>query len=192
MSDQKYIILDRDGVINVDLFDYVTKPADFKFEDGSLDALSILSNNNFKIVSKKKPTKSQIKDLIFAFNICKQALFFSIKVHVLAPREIASTPRAPVPAKISRTRVCSILKSNFPPKSMLNKLSLIRSVVGRRVPMFPSALIVLKRLPFKVPPITLIELKDLLDLFLDLVTLICWVIFLFLGNVCPPYKPDYH
>jgi len=36
MSDQKYIILDRDGVINVDLFDYVTKPADFKFEDGSL------------------------------------------------------------------------------------------------------------------------------------------------------------
>ena len=50
MSDQKYIILDRDGVINVDLFDYVTKPADFKFEDGSLEALSILSDNNFKIV----------------------------------------------------------------------------------------------------------------------------------------------
>ena len=50
MSDQKYIILDRDGVINVDLFDYVTKPADFKFEDGSLEALSILSENNFKIV----------------------------------------------------------------------------------------------------------------------------------------------
>ena len=50
MSDQKYIILDRDGVINVDLFDYVTKPADFKFEDGSLEALSILSDNNFKII----------------------------------------------------------------------------------------------------------------------------------------------
>ena len=50
MSDQKYIILDRDGVINVDLFDYVTKPADFKFEDGSLEALTILSENNFKIV----------------------------------------------------------------------------------------------------------------------------------------------
>ena len=50
MSDQKYIVLDRDGVINVDLFDYVTKPADFKFEDGSLEALSILSDNNFKII----------------------------------------------------------------------------------------------------------------------------------------------
>ena len=50
MSDQKYIILDRDGVINVDLFDYVTKPIDFKFESGSLEALSILSDNNFKII----------------------------------------------------------------------------------------------------------------------------------------------
>ena len=54
MSDQKYIILDRDGVINVDLFDYVTKPVDFKFEDGSLEALSILSENNFKIVVTTK------------------------------------------------------------------------------------------------------------------------------------------
>ena len=50
MSDQKYIILDRDGVINVDLFDYVTKPADFKFEEGSLEALSLLSDNNYKII----------------------------------------------------------------------------------------------------------------------------------------------
>jgi histidinol phosphatase-like enzyme len=47
MAYQKYIILDRDGVINVDLFDYVTKSADFKFEDGSLEALSILSENNY-------------------------------------------------------------------------------------------------------------------------------------------------
>ena len=50
MSNQKYIILDRDGVINVDLFDYVTNPIDFKFEEGSLDALSLLSKNNFNIV----------------------------------------------------------------------------------------------------------------------------------------------
>jgi len=50
MSGQKYIILDRDGVINVDLFDYVTKPADFKFEEGSLEALSILSDNRYKII----------------------------------------------------------------------------------------------------------------------------------------------
>ena len=31
----KYIVLDRDGVINVDLFDYVMDIKDFKFEEGS-------------------------------------------------------------------------------------------------------------------------------------------------------------
>ena len=33
--------------------------------------LNILTNKNFKIVSKKKPTSSQLKDLIFAFNVCR-------------------------------------------------------------------------------------------------------------------------
>ena len=33
--------------------------------------LEIFSKKNFKIVSKKKPTKSQFDDLIFAFNICR-------------------------------------------------------------------------------------------------------------------------
>ena len=50
MSEQNYIILDRDGVINVDLFDYVTKPVDFRFEEGSLEALSLLSEKKFKII----------------------------------------------------------------------------------------------------------------------------------------------
>ena len=50
MSETKYIILDRDGVINVDLFDYVTNPSDFKFETGSLEALKMLTTHNFKIV----------------------------------------------------------------------------------------------------------------------------------------------
>lgn len=50
MSETKHIILDRDGVINVDLFDYVTKPNNFKFETGSLEALKLLTDNNFKII----------------------------------------------------------------------------------------------------------------------------------------------
>ena len=29
------------------------------------------TKNNFKIVSKKKPTKSQFVDLMFAFNVCR-------------------------------------------------------------------------------------------------------------------------
>ncbi len=35
-------------------------------EDGK-----ILSKKNFKIVSKKKPTKKQFRDLLFAFNVCR-------------------------------------------------------------------------------------------------------------------------
>jgi D-glycero-D-manno-heptose 1,7-bisphosphate phosphatase len=46
----KYIVLDRDGVINVDLFDYVLDTKDFKFEEGSFEALVELGKNNFEIV----------------------------------------------------------------------------------------------------------------------------------------------
>ena len=42
--------MDRDGVINVDLFDYVLDTKDFKFEEGSLEALIELGENNFEIV----------------------------------------------------------------------------------------------------------------------------------------------
>lgn len=47
---KKYIVLDRDGVINVDLFDYVLKNEDFKFENGSLEAILKLCENNFEII----------------------------------------------------------------------------------------------------------------------------------------------
>ncbi len=33
--------------------------------------LGLFSNRNFRIVSKKKPTPKQLKDLIFAFNVCR-------------------------------------------------------------------------------------------------------------------------
>ena len=33
--------------------------------------LKIFKKNNFKIVSRKKPTSNQLKDLIFAFNVCR-------------------------------------------------------------------------------------------------------------------------
>ena len=33
--------------------------------------IKILNIKNFKVVSKKKPSKSQLKNLIFAFNICR-------------------------------------------------------------------------------------------------------------------------
>ena len=33
--------------------------------------LNLFSKKNFKIVSKRKPTSKQFKDLIFAFNVCR-------------------------------------------------------------------------------------------------------------------------
>ena len=45
---KKYIVLDRDGVINVDLFDYVLKNEDFQFENGSLEAILKLYKNEVK------------------------------------------------------------------------------------------------------------------------------------------------
>lgn len=45
----KLIILDRDGVINVELGDYVTRVEDFKFEAGSVDAVVRLHQAGYKI-----------------------------------------------------------------------------------------------------------------------------------------------
>jgi D-glycero-D-manno-heptose 1,7-bisphosphate phosphatase len=47
MSD--FVILDRDGVINVDLMTYVTRPEDFEPIQGSLEAISLLNKNGFKV-----------------------------------------------------------------------------------------------------------------------------------------------
>ena len=43
------VILDRDGVINVDLMTYVTRPEDFEPIKGSLEAIALLNQNGFRI-----------------------------------------------------------------------------------------------------------------------------------------------
>ena len=45
----EFIILDRDGVINVDLMTYVTKKEDFKPIKGSLEAIALLNQKGYKI-----------------------------------------------------------------------------------------------------------------------------------------------
>ena len=45
----KIVILDRDGVINVDLMTYVTKPEEFEAIEGSLEAIFTLNNNGYKV-----------------------------------------------------------------------------------------------------------------------------------------------
>ena len=43
------VVLDRDGVINVDLMTYVTRPEDFEPIKGSLDAIALLNKKGYRI-----------------------------------------------------------------------------------------------------------------------------------------------
>ena len=64
---------------NLRLIDGTNYKSDELFKFSSFDKeimiqsedLNLLSKKNFKIVSKRKPTSKQLKDLIFAFNICR-------------------------------------------------------------------------------------------------------------------------
>ena len=47
---KNFIFLDRDGVINEDLYDYVTSPKDFKFIKGSLQAIVNLTSAGYEII----------------------------------------------------------------------------------------------------------------------------------------------
>ena len=54
------LVLDRDGVINVDLMTYVTRPEDFEPIKGSLEAIALLNKYGFKVA--------------IATNICSEKL----------------------------------------------------------------------------------------------------------------------
>ncbi len=50
MRSQKFIILDRDGVINYDSVDYIKNPDEWKPIPGSIKAIKILTENDFNII----------------------------------------------------------------------------------------------------------------------------------------------
>ncbi len=49
MKEDKVVILDRDGVINVDLMTYVTSPEEFEAIEGSLEAIGRLTASGYKV-----------------------------------------------------------------------------------------------------------------------------------------------
>ena len=57
---------------------------------------------NFKIVSKKKPNKSQLKDLIFAFNICRYVKSNAI---VLATNETTAGIGSGQPSRLDSCQI---------------------------------------------------------------------------------------
>jgi len=48
-ASRKVVFIDRDGVINVDLWKYVETWKEFRFEKGALDALKTLTDKGFDI-----------------------------------------------------------------------------------------------------------------------------------------------
>ena len=51
-----------------ELFKFVSFNQDIMIQS---EDLNIFTKKNFKVVSKRKPTSKQLKDLIFAFNVCR-------------------------------------------------------------------------------------------------------------------------
>ena len=49
MKDEKLVILDRDGVVNVDLMTYVTSPKEFEAIECSLEAIARLTQSGYKV-----------------------------------------------------------------------------------------------------------------------------------------------
>ncbi|MGR9073605.1 MAG: D-glycero-beta-D-manno-heptose 1,7-bisphosphate 7-phosphatase [Gammaproteobacteria bacterium] len=50
MSSAKYVLLDRDGVINQDSDDYIKSPEEWNPIEGSLEAIALLNRHGYKVV----------------------------------------------------------------------------------------------------------------------------------------------
>jgi len=74
---EKVIFIDRDGVINVDLMGYVEKPADFRFEEGAVEALKKLHEAGYKIIVISN--QAGVGDGVFSSDAC-----WDVHKHMLA------------------------------------------------------------------------------------------------------------
>ena len=61
-------LIDGTNYISRELFKFVSFNQNIMIQS---EDLNLFSNKNFKVVSKRKPTSKQLKDLIFAFNVCR-------------------------------------------------------------------------------------------------------------------------
>ena len=61
-------LIDATNYVAGELFKFVSFNQNIMVQS---EDLNIFSKKNFKFVSKRKPTSKQLKDLIFAFNVCR-------------------------------------------------------------------------------------------------------------------------
>ena len=76
--------------------------------------LNLFSNKNFKIVSKRKPTSKQLKDLIFAFNVCRYVKSNAI---VLASNETTIGIGSGQPSRLDSCQIAINKMKKFNPET---------------------------------------------------------------------------
>ncbi len=77
-------------------------------------------NNKIKIVTKRKPTHSQLKSLKFAFNVCK---FVKSNAIVLVNNESTIGIGAGQPSRLDSCKIASNKANEFVPDKLLNSVA---------------------------------------------------------------------
>ena len=72
MKQNKYIILDRDGVINQDSSAYIKTPDEWVPIDRSLEAISLLTKNSYKVILI---SNQQVQDRVINKTLSQLNLF---------------------------------------------------------------------------------------------------------------------
>ena len=81
---------------------------------------NLFSNKNFKIVSKQKPTTKQLKDLIFAFNVCRYVKSNAI---VLASNETTIGIGSGQPSRLDSCKIAVQKAKQFQSSKIRNSIA---------------------------------------------------------------------
>ena len=84
------------------------------------DANDILLNNKLHIVSKKKPSTSELKSLMFAFNVCK---FVKSNAIVLVNNKSTIGIGSGQPSRLDSCKIASKKALEFTPEKAINSVA---------------------------------------------------------------------
>ena len=109
-------------MVNCNNFNFINKKNYLFLENAFLsqDSDNILINNKLKIVTKKKPTPSQISSLKFAFGVCK---FVKSNAIVLAKNKSTIGIGAGQPSRLDSCKIASRKALRFAPEKILNSVA---------------------------------------------------------------------
>ena len=109
-------------MVNCNNFNFINKKNYLFLENVFLsqDSDNTLINNKLKIVTKKRPTPSQISSLKFAFGVCK---FVKSNAIVLAKNKSTIGIGAGQPSRLDSCKIASRKALQFAPEKILNSVA---------------------------------------------------------------------